>query len=271
MQGQLPFQSNSFSLFDSNYRWNSYEIETASSGLNTINGDHVQDIDNRYRDEVAHRMLESVDKQRCGGINHSSLTRPCLSNDTNCGQWIDRFFHPTSCYYQDISPEQARKCLGNRTLAFIGDSFIRDIATGVLNLLTGKYSLQSAPNEKFEFRRQISKRGDPIPHFQQWKQNNPSGHNGYILPKNTTSRKNNWNWQIQYWSLYTAHLMEDNQAFDILNNTTPTYLPDLKVLVGYTVRYDCSKRLGIHEPKLRKVIEIVERSTPRSACTNRRG
>ena len=36
-----------------------------------------------------------------------------------------------------MSPVEARKCVGNRTLAFIGDSQIRDLAVGVAFLLMG--------------------------------------------------------------------------------------------------------------------------------------
>ena len=67
---------------------------------------------------------------RCGGIDHSQLLRPCANNDEVCGSWniqqdatgrvTKREWKPRGCVYQDISSEQARKCLGNRTLAFIG-------------------------------------------------------------------------------------------------------------------------------------------------------
>lgn len=48
-----------------------------------------------------------------------------------------RFWTPIGCEYDDVTPVEARKCMGNRTLAFIGDSQIRDLAVGVAFLLLG--------------------------------------------------------------------------------------------------------------------------------------
>ena len=50
---------------------------------------------------------------------------------------VRRFWVPIGCEYDDVSPEEARRCVGNRTLAFIGDSQIRDLAVGVAFLLMG--------------------------------------------------------------------------------------------------------------------------------------
>ena len=76
--------------------------------------------------------------------------RWCHHNDTNCGKWNGgRFFQPYDCFYFDISSEMARKCLGNRTLAFIGDSQIRDIGTSVWYFLFGR-TLDESPDEKYD-------------------------------------------------------------------------------------------------------------------------
>ena len=85
----------------------------------------------------------------CGEKTHASLTRPCANNDTYCGDWSGRFWKPTACVYRDITTEQAKKCIGNRTLAFIGDTQVRDIALGVSLFLLGK-TLDKSSKVRFE-------------------------------------------------------------------------------------------------------------------------
>ena len=155
-------------------------------------------------------------RRRCGGADHVSLTRPCASNDTYCGDWNGNFFEPLGCSYQDITGAQARKCLGNRTLAFIGDSMIRDICMGVVNLLSDVEVSPEASDTKFDHERlnteHISKR---IADFKSWKHNVPShNYNGHIfpIPGNTS-----FEWQVQMWSLYRNEFV-DAQVDDVLSN-----------------------------------------------------
>ena len=83
---------------------------------------------------------------------HSSppLIPKCYRNNSYCGDWnvTQRTFRPavnsnTNVYDDDqcqlrlFTPAEARKCLGNRTLAFMGDSMIRDLATGISLFLQG--------------------------------------------------------------------------------------------------------------------------------------
>lgn len=77
---------------------------------------------------------------RCGGLDHAALTRPCALNDTYCGEWnmTTRYWSPLGCQYQDITREQAIQCIGNRSLAFIGDSQIRSLGVSLAYFLLGE-------------------------------------------------------------------------------------------------------------------------------------
>ena len=45
---------------------------------------------------------------------------------------------PSTCVFERrVTPELARKCMANRTLAFVGDSNIRDFGYGVVRFLSG--------------------------------------------------------------------------------------------------------------------------------------
>jgi len=157
-------------------------------------------------------------RRRCGGLDHALLNRPCLANDSYCGDWTDnKFFHPLSCTYEDITGAQARKCLGNRTLAFIGDSMIRDICIGVVNLLSDIEVPQDMAENKFDHERlntetNISKR---IENFKSWTHNVPShNYNGHIFPIPGATQ---FEWQVQMWSLYRNEFV-DGQVDDVLSN-----------------------------------------------------
>ena len=105
--------------------------------------------------------------KRCGGLKHAAHNRPCSRNDTYCGYWKDRYFHPEHCKYQDISPEQARRCIGNRTLAFIGDSQTRDIAVGVGLFLLGQ-ELQDASEFKVDYKHNMTQNATRVYEFDFW-------------------------------------------------------------------------------------------------------
>lgn len=141
-------------------------------------------------------------KPRCGGPN-DDYSRPCSNNDTNCGKWINYWWYPNHCYIQDITSNMARKCLGNRTLAFIGDSMIRDTGFGVVSLLLGNDSVKDAPHFKYDKgdRQPKAKHkgggigaryGSRIPNFEHWKNNVPSPNfNGFVYPKQYVSSRSN--------------------------------------------------------------------------------
>jgi hypothetical protein len=89
----------------------------------------------------------------------------CERNDTHCGVWKNRYFYPNSCRIRDITTADARKCLGDRTLAFIGDSIIRDIGTGVGLFLMGQ-TIEGSSEHKFDkIEESVSKNATLIGHF----------------------------------------------------------------------------------------------------------
>eukprot|EP01035_Chromulina_nebulosa_P016983 gene16983-22480_t len=182
--------------------------EVVNSDIDGANNNHPS-ITSDHHSKHSHR--------RCGGLKHAQLTRPCHNNDTDCGRWHGRYWKPYGCFYQDISSEQARKCLGNRTLAFIGDSQIRDLSVGVVHLLMGQ-SLKTASEDKFDYKGNLSSDGTRIEEIPFWKNNvPPHNYNGYVFPKKELAEANGYQWQIQQWSLY-ANLFIDGQVNDILDN-----------------------------------------------------
>ncbi len=169
------------------------------------------------------RAFSHQGKVRCGGLKHSKLTRLCDDTDNNCGVWnmTERFWTPNKCFYQDISGEQARKCIGNRTIAFMGDSQIRDIAIATAYLLMDVYDLNSAPDEKFDikgsgaFRHYNNK-------FDMFKKPD-NAIRFYTYPKSDIAKSKNWNWQIQFFDLYNLVFLDDGKLYNIMNNNA-TYL-----------------------------------------------
>jgi hypothetical protein len=186
----------------------------------------------------------ALGKRFCGGPGHATLTRPCASNDTDCGTWsyttVDTSTHtninkpvwwwtPHACHYRDVSPENARKCMGNRTIACIGDSMVRDICQAVVSLLLGR---NHSGDDKFDYE-DMNIDGMIIPDFPFWSKNvPPHNHNGYIFPKPFDAKYSqptqpsgsagpdagvvNHHWQLQMWSLYRREFMQNGQARDII-------------------------------------------------------
>jgi hypothetical protein len=172
-----------------------------------------------YRDPRMKELLKSKksnSRVRCGGLNHSNLTRPCIENDTFCGLWNGRFWHPLGCKYRDITSEQAQKCIGNRTIACVGDSQIRDTCIGILYLLLNRNAtLETMLTGKYDYH-DMDDIGTIIEDYDFWERNvPPHNHNGYIYPK--LSLNLNVSWQIQQWSLYRREFLE-GQVEQILQN-----------------------------------------------------
>jgi len=164
--------------------------------------------------------LRNHTTKRCGGINHGSLTRPCSFDDSYCGDWDlrARQFFPLGCHYEEITSEMARKCVGNKTLAFIGDSQVRDLAIGLAFLLSGVTALES-PTEKFDYKHSLDTNGTKIEDFSFWQHNVP-GHNfnGYVFPQAHKAAAEGWSWQVQVWNLFRNEFIQSGQVDDVLSN-----------------------------------------------------
>lgn len=177
-------------------------------------------------------ISNTTKRHHCGGLKHSSMTRPCFNDDKYCGRWKDRHWYSLGCHYQDISSENARKCLGNRTIAFIGDSQVRDIGVGVAMFLLGQ-TIDSAADQKLGSKISLDgndtkklkliSTGTRIPDFKSW-QHNVAAHtyhhdsNGFIFPRVDDQTLDQHKWQIQIWNLDSNEFIDLNQSMDVLSN-----------------------------------------------------
>jgi hypothetical protein len=182
--------------------------------------------------EVVEKKMVLEKGNRCGGPSHSTRTRPCSSNDTICGSWTaERYFRPTSCEYQDITSEQARKCLGDRSLGFIGDSQMRDLAVGVALFLLGK-RIETSSKFKVDHKlnNHMDANGTRMPDLTSFKNDSlPPGVFNYLFPTRSVSKTKGYNWQVQYYALSRKKSMRD-PLNDILNNQLTKQWPVLKPL-----------------------------------------
>ena len=122
--------------------------------------------------------------------------------DTFCGLWEGRHWKPNGCRYRHITSEEARKCVGNRSLSFIGDSQIRDMGIGVALFLSGM-TIAEGGEHKFDKRSHI---------FDEYN-HKCFGCSRYILPKRSDVLLHKWNWQVQLYEFYShEHLEEVNDG-----------------------------------------------------------
>lgn len=98
---------------------------------------------------VDHPAERSKDTLRYCNFHSSPPVLPkCLLNNTYCGDWSiqNRSFHPakavdtnqSECSFRLFTPQEARQCLGKRTLVFVGDSQNRDLSIAVGLFLQGR-------------------------------------------------------------------------------------------------------------------------------------
>jgi hypothetical protein len=102
--------------------------------------------------------------------------------------------------------------LGNRTLAFIGDSMIRDFGTGVAHFLSGM-TRQTASDEKNDKAgmKTLPGRGVHIGLIDMWSPHNMKqneNYNGVVFPTAALQKSdpNNYSWQVQIWEIYARRL-----------------------------------------------------------------
>ena len=119
------------------------------------------------------RTRSPIPLGRCGDKALIHDTRPCSHNDTYCGRWRGRYWHPIGCEYELMSPHKASICLANRTIAFVGDSQIRDLCIGLVHYLLGNFDVESAPDHKLGRHHNMLAIGDRIANFEFWKRNVP--------------------------------------------------------------------------------------------------
>ena len=148
-----------------------------------------------------------------------------------CGHWDEtaRKYHPNGCIYHDVTLENANKCLKGRTLAFIGDSNVRDLGVGLLYFLNG-YTEFNSSDQKFDRHyldpdatNLVKKWISFIPPMKMWNKTGVEcdGAKKWSLPGTTIT---NYNMgkdngflhttaagvQVQIWSMFNARLMKNN-------------------------------------------------------------
>lgn len=147
--------------------------------------------------------------------------QPCAKNDTYCGDWNTktREYTPNNCRYRDISNEEARTCVANRTLACIGDSIIRDLCIGLAMYLSGE-KVSEGLDYKFDKKAEIQTHytnATKIDKFHSWKLNKDN-YNGLLFPKVDGSHTTKFEWQIQVWELHCNMYLHDHHVEDVLMN-----------------------------------------------------
>ena len=180
---------------------------------------------------------------------HSSppLMPKCYLNNSYCGDWnvTNRTFIPAvnpnthlydkdQCQLRLFTPAEARQCIGNRTLAFMGDSMIRDLTTGIGLFLQGM-TVEESLDIKFDHQDKFALDGwiDMIPYLEMWGVDQGAG---WVFPSsnrshftavtNRTPDADHYNFQIQFWALYNNDYLysrvgtsKKNHLTDVLNGT----------------------------------------------------
>jgi hypothetical protein len=169
---------------------------------------------------------------QCGGLDHAAITRPCLRNDTYCGEWRPNkryvstapngypyVWKPHGCQYRDVTPAQARKCLGSRAVACMGDSIVRDLCQAVIRFLL---EMPDAPqmHKQGKFNHHYTfMYGTRIEDVPWWKRNIPAfNYNGYLYPQPFNATYSSHKWQIQQWNLFHHVHSKSTQVEDVLQN-----------------------------------------------------
>ena len=143
----------------------------------------------------------------------------CSHNNTYCGEWHNRFFYPFHCQYRNITAEQGRTCMRNRTLACLGDSMTRDLCVGLYMLLSGKAELYNSADEKFDKRSDDHwKSAEKIAHIPRFiaRKTGVPHYEGMLFPKIIDAKEYDWDFQIQIWEQPLKRMQKN--MIDILNN-----------------------------------------------------
>lgn len=165
-------------------------------------------------------LSSDTKKKLCGGLDHAALTRPCFQNDTYCGRWKQgRVWVPHRCNYRHVTSENARKCLGNHTIACMGDSIVRDICQAVIRLLLEKPDApQMTKQGKFDHHA-MDMYGTRIDDVPWWQHNVPAfNYNGYIYPQPFNTSFASHTWQLQLWNFFGRIYSKSPQVDDVLTN-----------------------------------------------------
>lgn len=168
---------------------------------------------------------ELMGKELPACVSGDQHKRLCSSNDTYCGKMNleKREWKPEGCKYRDVTVDQARKCMGSRVLACLGDNMMRDLCMGVASFLSGVTPQMASKLHLEDFSRNDAVRYENttiIRHIASWKEN--AGKNGFVIPKiDGIPDKTAGGWQVQIWNIYGRKMLRSGQAEMILSNKMP--------------------------------------------------
>ena len=158
---------------------------------------------------------------KVSGVKKYECADPCDQNNDHCGFWDleCRIWYPNGCQHRLISPKEARQCIGNRTLSFIGDSQMRDLGVAAGFFLSGISLNESVLNKKFNRAVDIENLsqgyGHRIINIDLWPFFNRKTLAHFLFQGKEDSTAQLW--QIQVFELYLKSLNE-NLARDIFWN-----------------------------------------------------
>lgn len=137
----------------------------------------------------------------------------CERNDTYCGEWKGKVWISNKCQYKQYSSEEARQCLKNKTVAFIGDAMIRNLGFALGFLLAGATidSIGDIPME------------ESVP--ENWTNYSKVQH-GFVLPQKGSGH--GWEWQVQIYYLANRAAIRNPEygVHQVLSNKMPSILKD---------------------------------------------
>lgn len=195
-----------------------------------------------YEAVEQHPPKRSKDVQRYCNFHSSPPVLPkCLLNNTYCGDWSiqNRTFHPakafgtnqSECSFRLFTPQEARQCVGKRTLVFLGDSQNRDLSIAIGLFLQGR-TVEESYDHKYEgpfqafrgrFQDELDGLYEPINDLEKW---GPLGSRlSWILPATNQTLNHRWKFLIEHnvTSKYNKYRNESSSYdFQVL------FIPSLK-------------------------------------------
>jgi hypothetical protein len=200
-------------------------------------------------DPKANRDIMSL--QYCNLHSYPPIQPKCYLNNSYCGDWnvSDRTFTPAvnpmthehdsdQCQLRLFTSAEARKCLGNRTLTFIGDSMIRDLGIAIGLFLQDK-TIEESLDARYIPWDPVLLDGwiDRIPYLEMWGESRGDGWGrGFVFPSanrshffavtNRTPDAEMFHFQVQFFWLQKNHYLfqeagasNKSHLMDILEGT----------------------------------------------------
>jgi len=207
-------------LLSYTYSLEQHDIEKASNNPPSTDGvtdaeqnDHLLRKIPRHSKEVYGGGMTAKHHQKplCVSAN-TTYVRPleCANLDTYCGDWKRKKWHPQGCRYRDFTSAEARQCMGNHTLGFIGDSMIRNFGLSVGLFLSDRVDFGDVDNE-LSMDKVVEKEGI------EWTKVKKVD-NLLLAPLESEATKNNWKWQVQIWEMPLRSTLQGGKIEEVLNN-----------------------------------------------------